>query len=192
MGLLNWIFGEKEIKPYKPEKFALNDRTLNITAKHNTMLSIYEGALSSIEGTVTSLKQNKNEVTIKNLEGLLFLPKNDDAFLDITCEGTLEGDWYFPGTIEAKTVHLTIRKPMKLNILAQIISAQGFTNVQNYYLPTHLLPERLREFDTPELTPEEINGSYIAINTQADELETTKILARTVKLNYLPFDDEEE
>lgn len=192
MGLWKALFGKKEVKPYKPEKFPLNDRVLSITAKHNTMISVYDNALSSIEGTVTEFKQNKDEITIKNLEGLLFISKQDEAYIQINCDGTLQGDWYHPGNIEAKTVHLTIRKPMKLNIFAQIVSAEGFTNVQNYYIPTNKLPEKFRKFNPTELTPEEINGSHIEIDKQAEKLERTKIKANTVRLSYMPENDEEE
>jgi len=190
MGLWNTLFGKKEVKPYKPEKFFLNNRILKITAKHDTMISIYDNALSSIEGTVTELKQNKNEVIIKNLEGLLFLSKNDDGFIEINCEGTLQGDWHYSGSIEAKTLHLTIRKPMKLNIYAQNVSAEGFTNVQNYYIPTDKLPERYRKLNPTELTSEEINISYLEICKQTEKLCKTTIKANTVRLNYLPDGDE--
>jgi hypothetical protein len=192
MGLWNALFGKTELKPYRPEKFPLNDRVLTITAKHNTMISVYENPLSSIEGTVTEFKQNKDEITIKNLEGILLITKQDDAYVQIKCEGTLQGDWHFPGTIEAKTVHLTIRKPMKLNINAQIISAEGFTNVQNYYMPTNMLPDKFKEFNPSELTPEEINGSYEVIAQKTDKLERTKITAHTVRLSYMPIECEEE
>jgi hypothetical protein len=191
MGLWNALFGKKEVKPFKPEKFPLNDRTLTITAKHGTMISIYDNPLSSVEGTVTELKQNKNEVTIKNLEGILFLSKDDFADLQITCEGTLQGDWYFPGTIEAKNVNITIRKPMKLNIYAQIVSAEGYTNVQNYYMPTDMLPDKFKEFNPAELTPEEINGSYEVIAEKTDALERTRIMAHTVRLSYMPIMSED-
>lgn len=190
MGLWNAIFGKKEVKPYKPETFAANDRTINITAKHNTMISLHDSSYVKIEGTVTELRQNKNEVTIKDLEGLLFIPKNDDGFLEIICEGTLQGDWYYTGNIEAKTVHLTVRKPMKLNIYAKIISAEGFTNVQNYYMPTDMLPDKFKMFNPAELTPEEINGSYEIIAEKTDELERTRIMAHTVRLSYMPEDSE--
>lgn len=192
MGLWNAIFGKKEVKPYKPETFAANDRTINITAKHNAMISLHEHSYAKIEGTVTELKQNKNDVTIKDLEGILFISKKDDAFMEITCDGTLQGDWYYSGNIEAKTVHLTVRKPMKLNIYAKIISAEGFTNVQNYYMPTDMLPDKFKMFNPAELTPEEINGSHITIDLQADKLERTKITAHTVRLSYLPIERDEE
>lgn len=192
MGLWNAIFGKKEVKPYKPETFAANDRTINITAKHNAMISLHEHSYAKIEGTVTELKQNKNDVTIKDLEGILFISKKDDAFMEITCDGTLQGDWYYTGNIEAKTVHLTVRKPMKLNIYAKIISAEGFTNVQNYYMPTDMLPDKFKMFNPAELTPEEINGSHITIDLQADKLERTKITAHTVRLSYLPIERDEE
>lgn len=192
MGLWNAIFGKKEVKPYKPETFAANDRTINITAKHNAMISLHEHSYAKIEGTVTELKQNKNDVTIKDLEGILFISKKDDAFMEITCDGTLQGDWYYSGNIEAKTVHLTVRKPMKLNIYAKIISAEGFTNVQNYYMPTDMLPDKFKMFNPAELTPEEINGSHITIDLQADKLERTKITAHTVRLSYMPIERDEE
>lgn len=192
MGLWNAIFGKKEVKPYKPETFAANDRTINITAKHNAMISLHEHSYAKIEGTVTELKQNKNDVTIKDLEGILFISKKDDAFMEITCDGTLQGDWYYSGNIEAKTVHLTVRKSMKLNIYAKIISAEGFTNVQNYYMPTDMLPDKFKMFNPAELTPEEINGSHITIDLQADKLERTKITAHTVRLSYLPIERDEE
>lgn len=190
MGLWTAIFGKKEVKPYKPETFAANDRTINITAKHNAMISLHEHSYAKIEGTVTELKQNKNDVTIKDLEGILFISKKDDAFMEITCDGTLQGDWYYTGNIEAKTVHLTIKKPMKLNIFAQIISAEGFTNVQNYYMPTDMLPDKFKMFNPPELTPEEINGSYEVIAEKTDALERTRIMAHTVRLSYMPLPEE--
>jgi len=189
MGLLNWLFGEKETKPFKPETFAINDRTVNITAKHNAMISIHEHSYAKIEGTVTALKQNKNEIGIKDLEGLLFLPTNDDGFININCEGTLQGDWLYSGSVLAKTVHLTIRKPMKLKINSPIISAEGYTNVQNYYMPTNLLPEKFKKLNPTELTPEEINGSFETIHEKTNKLETTIIAANIVRLSYFPTDE---
>lgn len=192
MGLWNLIFGEKEIKPYKPEAFVLNGRYITVHAKHGTMISIYDAPLSKIEGTVTELKQNRKEINIKNLEGVLLLSKNDNAIVEVNCHGTIQGDWYFPGKINAKTVDLSIRRPMKLEIIASVISAEGFTDVQYFYMPTDMLPEKIKKHNFVEITEEEANGSYENIILAAGSLEKTTITADVVRLSYLPETSEEE
>ncbi len=189
MGLWNTLFGTP--KPYAPSMLTFDEKILVLHAEKPLQIELAPIYGLRIDGTITkerpAMTDKREECYfIEGIDGMANVPHPREIRIDAKAP-RISGNIWHPGTLEARTLDITIRRQItiKTDGKAEVYAPQ-FTKVMNNYVLTELLPERLRaEYDQIELTAEQINGHWEALEEATKNLPVLTIKTTSARIQYV-------
>jgi hypothetical protein len=187
MGIWKSLFGTE--KAYKPDLILFDEKVLVLHSEKPLQIELAPIYGLRIDGTITKERpamtaSGEDCYFVEGIDGIANTPHLRNIRIDAKAS-RISGNIWHPGTLEAKMVDVTIKRPMTIKTEAEIY-APDFTKAI-YYMPTSTLPKKLRaQHDQIELTPEQINGHWEALEETTRNLPQLIIKATSARILYMP------